>query len=102
MLATGGAAGGYYLAERLLPPDREKLDSTACRALNDAETGQDVTWRDEGKGARGSFKPEREFTGKDARSCRDYIATINVDGERLTIKDAACQLHDGGWRTIST
>ena len=102
MLATGGAAGGYYLAERLLPPDREKLDSTAFRALNDAETGQELTWGEEGKGAWGTFKPVRDFIGKDGRSCRAYIATINVDGESGTIKEAACQLQDGGWRTIST
>ena len=102
MLASGGAAGGYYLAERLLPPDREKLDSTAFRALNDAETGQELTWGEEGKGAWGTFKPVRDFIGKDGRSCRAYIATINVDGESGTIKEAACQLQDGGWRTIST
>ena len=102
MLAGGGAAGGYYLAERLLPPDREKLDSTAFRALNDAETGQELTWGEEGKGAWGTFKPVRDFTGKDGLSCRAYIATINVDGESGTIEEAACQLQDGDWRTIST
>ena len=102
MLAAGGAAGGYYLAERLLPPDREKLDSTAFRALNYAETGQVLTWGEEGKGAWGTFKPVRDFTGKDGRSCRAYIATINVDGESGTIEEAACQLQDGDWRTIST
>ena len=57
MLAAGGAAGGYYLAEKLLPPDREKLDSTAFRALNDAETGQELTWGEEGKGAWGTLSP---------------------------------------------
>ena len=34
LTAAGGAAAGYYLAERLLPHDREKLDSTAFNALN--------------------------------------------------------------------
>ena len=34
LAAAGGAAAGYYLAERLLPHDREKLDSTAFNALN--------------------------------------------------------------------
>ena len=76
--------------------------ATAFRALNYAETGQVLTWGEEGKGAWGTFKPVRDFTGKDGRSCRAYIATINVDGESGTIEEAACQLQDGDWRTIST
>jgi len=102
MLGGAGAAGGYYLAERLLPPDREKLDSTAFNALDNAETGEERTWGEEGKGAWGTFKPVRDFTGKDGRSCRAYVATINVDGESGTIEEAACRLRDGGWQTVST
>ena len=102
VLGSTGAVGGYYLAENLLPTDREKLDSTAFNALNNAATGQEVNWGEKGKGAWGTFKPVRNFTGKDGRSCRAYIATINIDGKSGIIEEAACRLHDGGWQTVST
>ena len=102
VLGTTGAAGGYYLAQNLLPTDRENLDSTAFNALDNAPTGQKVNWGEERKGAWGTFRPVRNYTDKDGRSCRAYVATINVDGKSGVIEEAACRLRDGGWQTIST
>mgnify|MGYP001169147909 FL=1 len=102
VLGSTGALGGYYLAENLLPTDREKLDSTAFNALNNAATGQEINWGEKGKGAWGTFKPVRNFTGKDGSSCRAYVATINIDGKSGIIEEAACRLRDGGWQTVST
>lgn len=100
-LGAGGAAGGYYLANYLLPPDREKLDSTAYNALNNGKLGESVAWGNKATGTWGSFTPIRDFTGADGRSCRDYVAVINVQGESGTIEESACRLDDGGWRAVS-
>lgn len=100
-LGAGGAIGAYYLADQLLPPDREKLDSTAFKALDNAETGESVAWGEQGKGAWGTFTPTRDFIGADGNACREYIATINVDGESGKIEEAACRISNGAWRTAA-
>ena len=102
LTAAGGAAAGYYLAERLLPHDREKLDSTAFNALNGAESGVSVAWGEKGEGAWGSFTPVRDYVSKEGLSCREYVATINYDGESGEIREAACRLDNGNWRTVTS
>ena len=101
LTAAGGAAAGYYLAERLLPHDREKLDSTAFNALNGADTGASVAWGEKGKGAWGSFTPLRDYVSKEGLSCREYVATINYAGETGEVREAACRLDNGNWRTVT-
>ena len=100
LYAAGGAVAGYYLAEKLLPHDREKLDSTAFNALNGVESGRTVAWGEEGKGAWGTFTPLRDYVSEAGMPCRAYIATINYDGESGEIREAACQLENGNWRTV--
>ena len=101
LAAAGGAAAGYYLAERLLPHDREKLDSTAFNALNEAESGASVAWGEKRKGAWGSFTLVRDYVSKEGLPCREYVATINYDGESGEIREAACRLDNGSWRTVT-
>lgn len=99
LYGAGGAAAGYYLAERLLPPDREKLDSTAYKVLDSGETGEAVAWGEKGKGAWGTFTPTRDYIAEDGSTCRDYVAIINFDGESGTVEETACRLGDRGWQT---
>ena len=101
LTAAGGAAAGYYLAERLLPHDREKLDSTAFKALNSADSGTSVAWGEKGKGAWGSFTPLRDYVSNEGLSCREYVATINYAGETGEVREAACRLDNGNWRTVT-
>jgi hypothetical protein len=50
LMGAGGAAVGYYLSDRLLPHDREKLDSTAFKALDEAAQGQSIVWGEKVRG----------------------------------------------------
>ena len=102
LAGAGGAAVGYYLSDRLLPHDREKLDSTAFKALNEAEQGQSVAWGEKGKGAWGIFMPVRNYISNDGKNCRSYVATINIEEETQKIEEAACRLESGGWQTVNT
>ena len=101
IFAGGGGVTGYYLAKYLLPPDRDKLESTAYNALNNGKSGETVAWGDKATGTWGTFTPTRDFTDRDGRSCRDYVATINVRGESGKIEESACRLDDGAWRTLA-
>ena len=102
LLATGGAVSGYYLAEILLPEDREKLDSTAFNALNRMKSEQTVTRGEAGKGAWGTFTLVRDYMSEAGMPCREYVAEINYAGESGEISEAACELENGNWRTVST
>lgn len=100
-LSAGGGVGAYYLADHLLPQDREKLDSTAYNALNDGPVGETVAWGDKATGTWGTFTPTREYTDQDGRLCRDFVATVNVRDESGSIEESACRLDDGAWRTVA-
>jgi surface antigen len=102
LVGAGGAAVGYYLSERLLPHDREKLNSTAFKALDEAERGQSISWGEKGVGAWGTFKPVRDYIGDGGKNCRSYVATINIEDETQKIEEAACRLESGGWQTVNT
>ena len=102
LAGAGGAAVGYYLSERLLPHDREKLNSTAFKALDEAERGQSISWGEKGVGAWGTFKPVRDYIGDGGKNCRSYVATINIEDETQKIEEAACRLESGGWQTVNT
>lgn len=102
LVGAGGAAVGYYLSDRLLPHDREKLDSTAFKALNDAEQGQSIAWGNKDQGAWGTFTPVRDYIGNNGNSCREYVATINIEGEAEKIEETACRLETGAWQTVNT
>jgi surface antigen len=100
MSGAAGALGGYYLADQLLPPDRQKLDSTAYNALTNAKTGQSIDWGEQQAGAWGTITPTRTFRGEDGSLCRDYRATIHLGDRAGDIEETACRLDDGAWRTI--
>lgn len=102
LAGAGGAAVGYYLSDRLLPHDREKLDSTAFKALDEAEQGQSFAWGKKGKGAWGTFTPVRDYISNDGKNCRSYVATINIEDEAQRIEEAACRLESGVWQTVKT
>lgn len=102
LTGVGGAAVGYYLSDRLLPHDREKLDSTAFNALDSAEEGHSVAWGEKGKGAWGTFTPVRDFIGDNGKACRDYVATINLEDETQKVEETACRRENGGWETVNT
>ena len=100
LAGAGGAAVGYYLSDRLLPHDREKLDSTAFKALDEAEQGQSFAWGKKGKGAWGTFTPVHDYISNDGKNCRSYVATINIEDEAQRIEEAACRLESGVWQTV--
>ena len=100
-LSAGAGVGAYFLADYLLPQDREKLDTTAYNALNNGAVGETIAWGDQSKGTWGTFTPTREYTDRDGHLCRDYVATLNVRGETGRIEEAACRLHDGAWRIVT-
>ena len=102
LVGAGGAVVGYYLSNRLLPHDRQKLDSTAFKALDEAKQGQSIAWGERGKGAWGTFMPVRDYISNDGKNCRSYVATINIQDETQQIQEAACRLESGGWQTVNT
>jgi len=97
---ASGAAIGFHLSERLLPHDREKLDSTAFNTLNMGLLGESANWGEESKGIWGTFTPIRDFASESGMPCREYVAVINLDKEVQSVKEVACLLESGDWQTM--
>jgi surface antigen len=102
MTAAGAVAGGF-IGDRLYKrhADSEYEKDAAQRALNDAPSGQTVTWSDPRTHESGYFKPVKTHRSSDGRLCRDFERGLTVGGEEVdrTI-GTACKQPDGQWDTV--
>ncbi len=100
-LATAGGGAGYLLAERMLPrEDRAAMDRTVYETLASAETGETRRWGDPRHGPFGTVTATRTFRNRNGALCRDFTATVTIEGKEKRFDSTACRLHDGAWRTI--
>ena len=99
-LGSAGAAAGYYLAQELLPEEKQALNKAAYRSLEKASIGETISWHDKETGNFGSFKPTKEFTDKKGRICRSFETNITVNKETMTSFASACRLHDSAWQGV--
>lgn len=95
--AGGGAVGGYFLAERLTQWDRRMMQEKAYDALSNAPAGETVSWANPDTGTQGSMTPLRTFVDESGRMCRDYYATLRLEGEDFTAAQSACRTPTGAW-----
>ncbi|MBO44437.1 MAG: hypothetical protein CMM28_12000 [Rhodospirillaceae bacterium] len=99
-IGTAGAIGGYYLAQELLPPEKEALAEAAYKSLESSKIGETVSWHNEDTGNSGTFTPTREFTDKRGRRCRNFKSSITVNMETANSKASACRITDSAWRAV--
>ena len=100
LLGSAGAAAGYYLAQELLPEEKQALNDAAYRSLENASIGETVFWRDIETGNHGSFVPTQEFVDKQGRTCRNLQTQITVRKQTMTSTASACRLHDSAWQSV--
>jgi surface antigen len=102
MTAAGAVAGGFigdHLYKKHADSEYEK--DAAQRALNDAPSGQTVTWSDPRTHESGYFRPVKTHRSSDGRLCRDFERGLTVGGKEVdrTI-GTACKQPDGQWDTV--
>lgn len=102
MTAAGAVAGGF-IGDRLYRKhaDSEYEKDAARRALNDAPSGQTVSWSDPRTHESGYFRPVRTHRMADGRLCRDFERGLTVGGQEVDrTTGTACRQSDGEWDSV--
>ena len=101
LLGVGaGGVGGYFAADRLTRWDKTSMNDTAFRSLNEASSGETLTWANDDSGHSGSFTPVRTYLDHQGRICRDFVVTVKVDAEPAKGRRTACRTATGAWVII--
>jgi len=99
MTAAGAVAGGFvgdHLYKKHAKSEYEK--DAAQRALNQAASGQKVTWTDARTQESGYFVAINTKRMSDGRLCRDFRRGLSVGGEQVDeTTGTACKKSNGEW-----
>jgi surface antigen len=91
-----GAVIGGKIGKKMDEADRIK----AAQALESAQTGQGVSWKNPDSGDQYTMTPTRTYEAN-ATPCRDFTVVGTVDGKPETVKGSACRQSDGSWKPVS-
>ena len=99
MTAAGAVAGGFigdHIYKKHAKSEYEK--DAAQRALNQAASGQKVTWSDSRTHESGYFVALNTKQMSDGRICRDFRRGLTVDGQSVDeTTGTACKKSNGQW-----
>ncbi len=99
MTAAGAVAGGFigdHIYKKHAKSEYEK--DAAQRALNQAASGQKVTWSDSRTHESGYFVALNTKQMSDGRICRDFRRGLSVGGEEIDeTTGTACKKSNGQW-----
>lgn len=98
--ALAGALLGSEVGRSLDRADQAQLSAAFDKATT-ARIGQSVNWNNPESGNRGAVTPVREGHTNSGRLCREYKATVQVDGRSEEGIGTACQNPDGTWQLVS-
>jgi uncharacterized protein YcfJ len=99
MTAAGAVAGGFigdHIYKKHAKSEYEK--DAAQRALNQAASGQKVTWTDSRTQESGYFVALNTKQMSDGRICRDFRRGLSVGGQSVDeTTGTACKKSNGQW-----
>jgi surface antigen len=99
--AALGALAGNQIGASLDDHDRERARHTTQRALEEAPTGEQTSWRNPDTGNHGTTTPTRTYTDERGQPCREYQTTVTVGGRQEQAYGTACRDAAGNWRIVS-
>lgn len=98
--AVVGAMVGGEIGRQLDEADQRALYNAQFQALEYGKPGAPVAWNNPRSGHYGEVVPGPGYK-INASSCRDYNATIFVDGQPQAARGTACRQPDGTWKPIT-
>lgn len=98
---VGGLLVGGLVGNLLDERDKRLQAEAAHRALETAPSGQSVAWKNPDTGHSGTVTPTRTYQAPGGAYCRDYQATVEIDGKQERASGKACRQADGTWRVTS-
>lgn len=95
-----GAAIGSNIGASLDKADLAAYNAASQRALETAQPGQSLPWRNPQSGNYGSITPSNYYQMADGSYCREYSQTITVAGKQQQGYGKACRQPDGTWKIV--
>jgi surface antigen len=93
----GGLLVGGLVGNLLDERDKKLQAEAAQRAFETAKTGQTVGWKNPDNGHSGSVTPTKTVQTASGY-CRDYQATVEIEGKEEKATGRACRQPDGTWK----
>ena len=97
--ALFGAASLGPVAQSMNDDDRNAAAAAQRRALDSAQSGGTVTWRNADTGLFGHVVPGPLY-GVNDQQCRDYTHIVSNGQDSEAIKATACRTAGGPWGVI--
>jgi len=94
---VGGLLVGGLVGNLLDERDKKLQTEAAQRALETGKTGQAVAWKNPDSGHSGTVTPTKTVQTPTGY-CRDYQATVEIDGKQEKATGRACRQPDGTWK----
>jgi surface antigen len=97
----GGLLVGGLVGNLLDDRDKRLQAEAAHRALETAPSGRSVAWKNPESGHSGTVTPTKTYQTASGTYCRDYQATVEIEGKQERASGRACRQPDGTWRIAS-
>ncbi len=95
-----GGVVGNSIGASLDNADRAAYYQASQQAMETAQPGESLPWRNAQSGNSGTITPSNYYQNADGQYCREYTQTINVGGNRQEGYGKACRQQDGSWKII--
>jgi surface antigen len=95
-----GGMLGSSIGASLDKADMAMYNSTSQRALENAQPGQSMPWKNPQTGNYGSVTPSGYYQNSQGQYCREYSQTITVGGKTEKGYGTACRQPDGSWQIV--
>ncbi len=95
-----GGVLGNSIGGSLDRADMMMYHDTSQRALETAQPGQTLPWKNAQTGNSGSVTPKAYYKNADGDYCREYTQSIVVGGKKQDAFGTACRQPDGSWKII--
>lgn len=100
----GGSLLGAYLGREIgASLDRADLayyNQTSQKAMETAQAGQSLPWKNPETGNSGTITPSNYYQTASGQYCREYQQTITVGGKSQQGHGTACRQPDGSWQIV--
>lgn len=95
-----GAGLGHEVGSSLDKADMGYYNRTSQHALETAQPGESLPWRNPESGNSGTITPSNYYKTADNQYCREYNQTITVGGRTERGYGTACRQPDGTWQIV--
>ena len=95
-----GGMLGNSIGKSLDNADMAAYNATSQKALETAQPGQSLPWRNAQSGNSGTVTPSNYYQNPQGQYCREYTQTIVVGNHKQDGFGKACRQPDGTWQIV--